>query len=147
MSAFQAARVGDNTEHVLLTGRLAVEWAMEVQEVILQTHGQENHVVAGHGIIAAGFLLHQTAAPQVVEKTRDGKVQKPTFPPSAWKSRKSAQDSPFPRTSAGLVNSRNRTYRVLEEPDTLICYGLVLISAFKRAVSPIPDSRVVQDLG
>ncbi len=49
MSAFQAARVGDNTEHVLLTGRLAVEWAMEVQEVILQTHGQENHVVAGHG--------------------------------------------------------------------------------------------------
>jgi transposase len=60
------------------------------------THGPQRlgrYSAEGH------LVLSKTAAPRVVEKTRDGKVQKPTFPPRLEIPQR-ARDSHFPTTSA-----------------------------------------------
>jgi hypothetical protein len=60
------------------------------------THGPQR---LGRYSAEGKLLLHKMAAPQVVEKTRDGKVQKPTFP-SRLEIPQSARNSHFPTTSA-----------------------------------------------
>ena len=60
------------------------------------THGPQR---LGRYSAEGKLLLHKMAAPQVVEKTRDGKVQNPTFPPRL-EIPQSARDSHFPTTSA-----------------------------------------------
>jgi len=60
------------------------------------THGPQR---LGRYSAEGKLLLHKMAAPQVVEKTRDGKVQNPTFPPRL-EIPLSARDSHFPTTSA-----------------------------------------------
>jgi transposase len=60
------------------------------------THGPQRlgrYSAEGH------LVLSKTAPPRVVEKTRDGKVQKPTFPPRLEIPQR-ARDSHFPTTSA-----------------------------------------------
>jgi hypothetical protein len=60
------------------------------------THGPQRlgrYSVEGH------LLLSKMAAPRVVEKTRGGKVQKPTFPPRL-EIPQTTRDSHFPTTSA-----------------------------------------------
>src|ERR1043166_6883679 len=60
------------------------------------THGPQR---LGHYSAEGKLLLPKTTVPRVVEKTRAGKVQKPTFP-SRLEVPHSARDSHFPTTSA-----------------------------------------------
>jgi transposase len=60
------------------------------------THGPQR---LGHYSAEGNLLLPKPAASQVVEKTRAGKVPKPTFPPRL-EIPQSARDSHFPTTSA-----------------------------------------------
>jgi hypothetical protein len=60
------------------------------------THGPQR---LGRYSAEGELLLSNMSVPRVVEKTRDGKVQKPTFP-SRLEIPQSARDSHFPTTSA-----------------------------------------------
>jgi transposase len=60
------------------------------------THGPQR---LGRYNAEGKLLLHKMAAPRVVEKTRSGKVQNPTFPPRL-EIPQTTRDSHFPTTSA-----------------------------------------------
>src|SRR5713226_2501462 len=61
------------------------------------THGPQR---LGRYSAEGRWLLHTTAAPRVVEKTRDGKSPKPDFPTPLGNPANGARDSHFPTTSA-----------------------------------------------
>src|SRR2546428_12130678 len=82
------------------------------------THGPHR---LGH-YSAQGVAIRPTklAARRAVEKTRGGKVQKPTFPPRL-EIPQTARDSHFsPAPATAAINS-NRTSHVLRKPDVLTC--------------------------
>ena len=60
------------------------------------THGPQR---LGHYSAEGKLLLHKIVAPRVVEKTRGGKVQNPTFPPRL-EIPQNARDSHFPTAQA-----------------------------------------------
>jgi len=82
------------------------------------THGPHR---LGH-YSAQGVAIRPTkmAAPRAVEKTRGGKVQKPTFP-SRLEIPQTARDSHFPTAPATAAINSNRTSHVLRKPDVLTC--------------------------
>jgi hypothetical protein len=82
------------------------------------THGPHR---LGH-YSAQGVAIRPTkmAARRAVEKTRGGKVQKPTFPPRL-EIPQTARDSHFsPAPATAAINS-NRTSHMLRKPDVLTC--------------------------
>jgi hypothetical protein len=82
------------------------------------THGPHR---LGH-YSAQGVAIRPTkmAARRAMEKTRGGKVQKPTFPPRL-EIPQTARDSHFPTAPATAAINSNRTSHVLRKPDVLTC--------------------------
>jgi hypothetical protein len=82
------------------------------------THGPQR---LGH-YSAEGVSLEKAKIGRrgAVEKTRGGKVQKPTFR-FAWKPRKQRGISTFPQPRRRLGINHNRTFHLLLKPDILIC--------------------------
>jgi len=81
------------------------------------THGPHR---LGH-YSAQGVAIRPTkmAARRAVEKTRGGKVQKPTFP--RLEIPQTARDSHFPTAPATAAINSNRRSHVLRKPDVLTC--------------------------
>jgi hypothetical protein len=82
------------------------------------THGPHR---LGH-YSAQGVVIRpaKMAARRAVEKTRGGKVQKPTFPPRL-EIPQTARDSHFPTAPTTAAINSNRTSHVLRKPDVLTC--------------------------
>ena len=68
----------------------------------------------------ASLIRAQAQPANAVEKTRGGKVQKPTFPPRL-EIPPSARDSHFPTASTTTGEFSNRTPHVLRKPDICTC--------------------------
>ena len=72
---------------------------------------------SSQGVILADDKMRRERA---VEKTRGGKVQKPTFPPRL-EIPPTPRDSHFPTAPATAAINSNRTSHVLRKPDVLTC--------------------------
>jgi transposase len=106
---FERAVNRDNTvsfQHLRLQIE-AVRWRATLAGCTVRVHQHlDGTLTITHGPQRLGrysaegkLLLSNMTVPRVVEKTRDGKVQKPTFPPRL-EIPQSARDSHFPTTSA-----------------------------------------------
>jgi|ERR1022692_932266 transposase len=106
---FERAVNRDNTvsfQHLSLQIE-AVRWRATLAGCTVRVHQHlDGTLTITHGPQRLGrysadgqLLLHKPAVPQVVEKTRAGKVQNPTFPPRL-EIPQTARDSHFPTTSA-----------------------------------------------
>jgi hypothetical protein len=105
---FERAVNRDNTvsfQHLRLQIE-AVRWRATLAGCTVRVHQHlDGTLTITHGpqrlgrYSAEGKLLNQMPASRVVEKTRDGKVQKPTFP-SRLEIPQITRDSHFPTTSA-----------------------------------------------
>ena len=82
------------------------------------THGP--HRLGHYSAQGAAIRPTKMAARRAMEKTRGGKVQKPTFPPRL-EIPQTARDSHFPTAPATAAINSNRTSHVLRKPDVLTC--------------------------
>jgi hypothetical protein len=82
------------------------------------THGP--HRLGHYSAQGAAIRPTSMAARRAMEKTRAGKVQKPTFPPRL-EIPPTARDSHFPTAPATAAINSNRTSHVLRKPDVLTC--------------------------
>jgi hypothetical protein len=78
-------------DRMLSYSKTAMERAMKVQGVISRAKGEQDHAMAGS--------RKNGGRDGAVEKTRDGKVKKPTFPPRL-EIPQTPRDSHFPTASA-----------------------------------------------
>jgi len=82
------------------------------------THGP--HRLGHYSAQGVALTAGKMAARRAMEKTRGGKVQKPTFPPRL-EIPPTARDSHFPTAPATATINSNRTSHVLRKPDVLTC--------------------------
>src|SRR6266853_6042510 len=82
------------------------------------THGP--HRLGRYNAQGETWAADKKPARRAVEKTRGGKVQKPTFPPRL-EIPQTARDSHFPTAPATAAINSNRTSHVLRKPDVLTC--------------------------
>src|SRR6202162_331151 len=82
------------------------------------THGP--HRLGRYSAQGVALAASKVTARRAVERTRGGKVQKPTFPPRS-EIPQTARDSHFPTAPATAAINSNRTSHVLRKPDVLTC--------------------------
>ena len=82
------------------------------------THGP--HRLGQYSAQGVALAAGKMAVRRAMEKTRGGKVQKPTFPPRL-EIPPTARDSHFPTAPATATINSNRTSHVLRKPDVLTC--------------------------
>src|SRR5882724_4999042 len=82
------------------------------------THGP--HRLGQYSAQGVALAAGKMAVRRAMEKTRGGKVQKPTFPPRL-EIPPTARDSHFPTAPATAAINSNRTSHVLRKPDVLTC--------------------------
>src|SRR6202162_4279395 len=107
----------------------AVRWRASLAGCTVMVHQQLDGTLSmthgphrlGH-YSAQGVAIRPTkiAARRAVEKTRGGKVQKPTFPPRL-EIPQTARDFHFPTAPSTAAVNSNRTSHVLRKPDVLTC--------------------------
>src|SRR6266446_8081410 len=82
------------------------------------THGP--HRLGQYSAQGVALAAGKMAVRRAMEKTRGGKVQKPTFPPRL-EIPQTARDSHFPTAPTTAAITSNRTSHVLRKPDVLTC--------------------------